>query len=133
MNYAHQELTGKIISAAIAVHEALRPGLDEKLYARALCIELAERQIQFTQQTKYDVNYRGKYLGHLIPDLVVEDSVIVETKCVENFHDIHVSQVIGYLNITGLDVGLLLNFKSWPLGKRRIIRSGYQNSALCPP
>ncbi|MES2983202.1 MAG: GxxExxY protein [Verrucomicrobiota bacterium] len=133
MNFAHQELTGKIISAAIAVHESLRPGLDEKLYERALCIELAERNIHFTQQPKYDVNYHGKFLGHLIPDLVVENSLIVETKCVDNFHDIHVAQVIGYLNITSLDVGLLLNFKSWPLGKRRVIRPGYQNSTLCPP
>jgi GxxExxY protein len=133
MNFAHQELTGQIIAATIAVHETLRPGLDEKLYERALCVELAERNINFTQQTKYDVNYRGKFLGHLIPDLVVENSVIVEAKCVESFHDIHVAQVIGYLNITDIDVGLLLNFKSWPLGKRRVIRPGYQNPSLCPP
>ncbi len=56
MNFSHQELTGQIIAAAIAVHETLRPGLDEKLHERALCVELAERNINFTQQTKYDVN-----------------------------------------------------------------------------
>ena len=121
----HEELTGKIIAAAIAVHEALRPGLDEKIYERALRIELEEMGIRCSQQPRYEVNYKGQLLGHLIPDLIVEDLVIVDTKCVSMFTDIHSSQILGYLNITGLDVGLLLNFKSWPLGKRRVIRQSH--------
>jgi hypothetical protein len=118
----HEELTGKIIASAIAVHEALRPGLDEKIYDRALRIELEEMGIRCSQQPRYDVCYKGQHLGQLIPDLVVEDMVIVDAKCVTMFTDVHSSQILGYLNITGLDVGLLLNFKSWPLGKRRVIR-----------
>ena len=128
MELPHKELTGKIIAAAIVVHEALRPGLDEKLYERALCIELAERGIDFEQQPKYEVTFKGKFIGHLIPDLVVENTVIVDAKCVESFNETHISQVLGYLAITGLDIGLLLNFKTWPLGKRRVIRSGYNHS-----
>ena len=81
--------------------------------------------IKFSQQQSFDVSYKGKYLGNLIPDLVIENRIIVDTKCVEAFSPVHESQMMGYLNITGLDIGLLLNFKSLPLGKKRIIRSGY--------
>ena len=125
MDYPHVELTGSVIRAAIAVHQSLRPGLDEKFYERALCVELAEMGVHFEQQQSFDVNYRGKYLGNLVPDLVVENSIIVDTKCVESFNAAHESQMLGYLNITGLDIALLLNFKVWPLGKKRIIRPGY--------
>ena len=128
MEYPHQELTGKIIAAAIAVHNELRPGLDEKFYERALCIELTQLGLHFDQQCQYPVNYRGKFLGNLIPDLVVENSVIVDTKCVDSFTSTHDAQMLGYLNITGLDIALLLNFKTWPLGKKRILRSGFKTN-----
>lgn len=126
MEMPHRELTGKVIAAAIAVHQDLRPGLDEKLYERALCIEFTERGIHFKQQPIYQVRYKGHIIGDLIPDLVVENTLIVDTKCVTCFTPAHEAQMIGYLSITGLDVGLLLNFKSWPLGKRRLIRPGFQ-------
>lgn len=129
MEYPHQKLTGAIISSAIAVHEDLRPGLNEKLYERALCIEFADREIAYQQQPQYDAFYKEKYIGHLIPDLVVENTVIVDAKCVEAINDTHLAQMIGYLTITGLDVGLILNFKTWPLGKRRVIRPGYKPPA----
>ncbi len=125
MNLPHQELTGQVIAAAIAVHQALRPGLDEKLYERALCIEFTERHIQFEQQPRYEAKYKGHSVGQMVPDLVVENTLIVDTKCVTSFTPQHEAQMLGYLNITGLDVALLLNFKSWPLGKRRFIRPGF--------
>lgn len=121
-DFPHQDLTGAVISAAIEVHQTLRPGLDEKLYERALCIELAERGIDFEQQPRYESFYKGRFIGHLIPDLVVEKKLIVDTKCVEGFTASHEAQIIGYLNISQLEVGLLLNFKVWPLGKRRLSR-----------
>ena len=134
MEYPHQDLTRRIIAAAITVHQELRPGLDEKFYERALCIELAEMNIHFDQQTQYPVEYKNRFLGNLIPDLVVENSVIVDAKYVDAFCPAHEAQMLGYLSITGLDVALLLNFKNWPLGKKRIIRPGYQpdfpNSSL---
>lgn len=76
MDLVHQELTGQVIAAAIAVHQELLPGLDEKLDERALCIEFAERGISFEQQPKYEATYKGHFLGHLIPDLVVERTLI---------------------------------------------------------
>lgn len=127
MDLPHQELTGQVIAAAIVVQQELRPGLDEKLYERALCIELAERGIHFEQQPRYDVVYKSRHIGHLTPDLVVENKLIVDPKVADAFTSAHEAQMIGYLNITGLDVALLLNFKVWPLGKKRIIRPGYLN------
>ncbi len=123
MEYPHQELTHRIIGAAIEVHQELRPGLDEKVYERALCIELAKRNIPFEQQPSYDIHYKSHFLGHLQPDLVVDGKVIVDPKCVTAFTPAHDAQMLGYLNITRLDLALLLNFKVWPLGKRRIVRT----------
>lgn len=130
--YPHADLTERVIVSARSVHEELRPGLDEKLYERALCIELAECSIHFTQQTVFQVTYKSRYIGDLIPDLIVGDSVIVDLKVVEAFTDAHVAQMLGYLNITGLEVGLLINFKHARLQIKRIanLKSRQQPSAL---
>ena len=128
MKLFYEELTGKIISAAIAVHRELKPRLDEKIYERALCIELAEQGIGFEQQPRYDVLYKGRYLGHLTPNLVVENKIIVDPKCVDSFSLANEAQMLGYLNITGLSVALLLNFKAWPLGKKRILHPNIKNT-----
>jgi GxxExxY protein len=123
-----QGTTREIIAAAIVVHQELRTGLGEKFYERALCIEFAERGIHFDQQLQFSVHYKQRPLGSLIPDLVVEKCVIVDTKVVDSFTPAHEAQMLGYLNITGMDVALLLNFKTWPLGKKRVIRPGYPPS-----
>ncbi|MCH7227290.1 GxxExxY protein [Verrucomicrobiaceae bacterium E54] len=101
----------------------MKPGLDEKIYERALCIELADQQIHFEQQPEYEVRYKGHFIGSKQPDLIVERKVIVDAKCVEAFTSAHEAQMLGYLNLTGLDLALLLNFKVWPLGKKRIIQT----------
>lgn len=116
----HHELTQRIIGAAMEVHRALRNGLDEKLYENALCIELAELGVHFSQQQRFCVMYKKRPIGTLIPDLIVENSVIVDTKVVDDFNDAHVSQMIGNLKITGLKIGLLLNFKHSSLKIKRI-------------
>lgn len=116
----HAELTERIIGAAMEVHRELRNGLDEKLYENALCIEFSQRGVFFEQQKTYTVFYKNRPIGNLIPDLIVEKCVIVDTKVVESFNDAHVSQMIGYLKITGLKVGLLLNFKHASLKVKRI-------------
>jgi GxxExxY protein len=116
----HAELTQRIIGAAMDVHRELRNGLDEKLYENALCIEFADQGIYFDQQKSHTVFYKNRPIGNLIPDLIVEQSVIVDTKVVEAFNDAHISQMIGYLKITGLKVGLLINFKHASLKVKRI-------------
>lgn len=118
----HQELSGEIIGAAMMVLNTLHPGLDEKLYENALVVELRKRGHQVEQQRQYPVRYDGHLIGTLIPDLIVDSLVIADPKVVSAFNDTHVSQMIGYLNITGLRLALLLNFKNAKLTWKRIVR-----------
>ncbi len=118
----HEDLSGKIIGAAMAVHNELGPGLDEKLYERALVIELRKRGHQVAQQPSYPVHYSGELIGTLVPDTVVDGLVIADTKVVEAFSDTHVRQMIGYLAITKLKLALLLNFKHGKLQWKRVVR-----------
>jgi len=117
---AEGELTGRIIGAAIRVLDALRPGLDEKLYENALVIELAKQGLQPEQQKSFPVHYNGKFIGKLIPDPIVKD-VVVDAKVVTAFTPDHIAQMLGYLNITGLPLGLLLNFRYRKLQIKRVI------------
>ena len=103
----HGELTERIIGAAIAVLNELRPGLDEKVYENAQVIELVARGHVVDQQGRYPVRYRGREVGILIPDLIVDQKVIVDTKIASAFTSNHIAQMLGYLNITGLQVALL--------------------------
>lgn len=114
------ELTEKIIGAAHKVLFALKPGLDEKLYERALVIELTKQDLRCESQRQFEVFYEEQHIGTLIPDLIVEDLVIVDPKVVTAFSDTHLAQMLGYLNITGLKTALLLNFKHASLGIKRI-------------
>ena len=117
----HQELTRSVIGCGMAVLNALRPGLDEKLYENALVIELAERGHRVDQQARYPVRYRDRVIGTLVPDLVVDDLLIVDTKVVAAFNGEHVAQMLGYLNITDLRLALLLNFKYRELKWKRVV------------
>ncbi len=114
------ELTEKIIGAAHKVLFALKPGLDEKLYERALVIELTKQGLRCDVQREFMVRYDGQHIGSLIPDLIVEDMVIVDPKVVTAFNENHLAQMLGYLNITGLKTALLLNFKYASLQIKRV-------------
>lgn len=118
----HKELSEDIIGAAMAVLNILKPGLDEKLYERALVIELRKRGRKVDPQKEFSVYYDGQLIGTLIPDLIVDDLVIADPKVVTAFHDTHIAQMIGYLNITNLKLALLLNFKNAKLEWKRIVR-----------
>ena len=104
------------------VLNTLRPGLDEKLYENALMIELKKQGFRVEQQRQFPVHYEGQLIGTLIPDLIVNDLVIADPKVVSAFSDTHIAQMIGYLNITGLQLALLLNFKNSNLEWKRVIR-----------
>jgi GxxExxY protein len=118
----HKELTEAIIGAAMKVLNTLKPGLDEKLYERALIIELGKQGHRVDSQREHPVYYDGQLIGSLIPDLIVDDLVIADPKVVTAFNDTHTAQMIGYLNITGLSVALLLNFKNAKLDCKRVVR-----------
>ena len=120
----HAELSEKIIGAAIKVHTVLNPGLDEKLYERALIIELRKRGHVVEQQIAHAVYYESELIGTLQPDLIVNEKIIVDPKVVTAFNDTHLAQMSGYLAITGLHLAILLNFKFARLQIKRVIRTG---------
>jgi GxxExxY protein len=114
------QLTEIIIGAGMKVLNTLKPGLDEKIYERALVIKLTKQQLICYQQKEHPVHYAGQHIGTLIPDLIVNESVIVDPKVVTSFTETHVAQMLGYLNITGLKTALLLNFKHARLQIKRV-------------
>jgi GxxExxY protein len=118
----HEEITKAIIGAAMAVLNELKPGLDEKLYENALVIELVARGHTLEQQREYPVHYKGHFIGKLAPDLIVDGKVVADPKVVSAFNDTHIAQMLGYLNITGLEVAVLLNFKESKLTWKRVVR-----------
>ena len=117
----HEKITRSIIGAAMKVHSRLRPGLDESFYEKALVIELARMGLRVENQRAFPVPYEGHFLGKLIPDLIVEEAVVADPKIVKEFNETHVSQMLGYLNVTGLEVALLLNFKHASLQWKRVV------------
>jgi GxxExxY protein len=124
----HDELSGDIIGAAMDVLNELKPGLDEKLYERALIIELRRQGHSVEPQRGFPVFYQTELIGNLLPDLIVDNLVVVDPKVVASFNEAHISQMIGYLTISGLELALLLNFKSARLEWKRVVRQSNRKS-----
>jgi GxxExxY protein len=104
-------LSESVINAAITVHTAMGPGLLESVYEAALAIELMERQLAVARQVEIPVRYPGRELGvGFRADLLVEDRLLIELKCVDRFHPVHVAQVITYLKLLGFKRSLLISF-----------------------
>ncbi len=117
-------LTGEIIGAAIEVHRELGPGILESAYQECLCFELALRGLSLRRQAAMPVVYKGRRLDlGFRPDLIVEEKVIVELKCVEKLLPVHDAQLLTYLRLSGIKVGLLINFQAQPLmrGIKRLV------------
>lgn len=119
----HEEdpLTRQIIGAAMEVMNVLGPGLDERIYHRSLVIELRQRGLFVDSEKRFAVQYKSESVGILIPDLVVEGTVIVECKVVPDFSPDHFAQILGYLAISRLRTGLLLNFYASRISWKRVI------------
>ena len=126
----YEELTHDIIGAAMAVLNELKPGLDEKLYENALVIELVSHGHTVEQQRVFPVHYRGHFIGQLVPDLIVDSKVIVDPKVATAFNESHLAQMLGYLNITGLEVAILLNFKAAKLSWKRVVIGPPENEKI---
>jgi GxxExxY protein len=115
----------QVIGAAIEVHKQLGAGLNEKIYHRAMCVELRLREIPFEYEVRVNVKYKGEHVGDQRIDLVVAGKLIVELKAVDCFAPIHMAQVITYLKLTKYTLGLLIKFNQLLLktGIKRIINS----------
>ena len=124
INEDMNDLTYAIIGAAMEVHRMLGPGLLESIYEEALCIELGERGIPFERQKQVSISYKGHSIGNGYVDILVANKVIVELKAVERLMGLHEAQVLTYLKITQLRLGLLINFNT------RILKQGIKRLAL---
>jgi GxxExxY protein len=128
------ELTERIIGAAIEVHRHLGPGLLESVYEECFCYELSCAGLEFQRQVQLPVNYKGLKLdcGYRI-DLLIEDAIIIEIKSNEGIAPVHCAQLLTYLKIAHKEVGLLINFNVPALkqGLKRIVNA-YEGPALTP-
>ena len=105
------QLSGKIINACISVHRELGPGLLESVYEACLVKELQQRGLTVKSQIQLPVIYKGEVLDkHFTMDLVVQDAIVVELKAVETILPVHEVQLVTYLKLSGMKLGLLVNF-----------------------
>ncbi len=118
--FPHQELTKSIIGVYYDVYNELGYGFLEKVYHNALIIELKSRGFEIESYKKINVHYKNIIVGEYIPDIIVNESVIVELKCVEYLIETHESQLLNYLKATKCEVGLILNFGKDPQFIRKI-------------
>jgi len=118
----YAEQSESILGAAMKVLNTLKPGLNEKAYENALVIELKKRGHTIEQQRRFDVFYEGILVDTLVPDLLVDGLVVVDSKVVTDFNDTHIAQMMGYLAITGFKLAILINFKHADLRWKRVVR-----------
>jgi GxxExxY protein len=121
-NFVHAELSYSIIAAAMEVLNTLGCGFLEKLYENALVVEFKSRGIKVDQQRRFAVEHKNTVVGDYIPDLLVDDKVVVDTQVIDAITDVQVAQMINYLAITGLTLGIIINFKHPKLEYRRVVR-----------
>jgi len=111
----------QIVGCAMEVLNTLGHGLLEKPYENALVVEFGIRSISFQQQPRFDVIYKSVKVGEYIPDLIAFDRIVVDTKTIEKITDVEREQILNYLKITGLKVGVILNFKRAKLEWERLV------------
>ena len=119
-NFPHQELTKSLIGIYYDVYNELGYGFLEKVYQNSMVIELKSRGYLVENQKKLNVLFKNQIVGEYIPDIIVNDSVIIELKCVEYLIETHESQLLNYLKATDCEVGLLLNFGKDPQFIRKV-------------
>ena len=115
------ELTEAVIGSAFEVANVLGPGFLERVYERALIRELALRGVSAKAQVSFPVCYKGQCIGEYVADLVIEEKVIVELKCVDRFANQHLAQCINYLKASHLRVALLVNFQNPRVEWKRVL------------
>ncbi len=119
----YKDLSYDIVKAAFEVHNHLGPGLLEKLYERALIIELQERGYKVEQQKMIVAKYKDQIIGKHILDLIVNDKIILELKAVKEVLPIHKQQALSYLKATGLHLALVINFGASRVQSHRVVNT----------
>lgn len=110
-----------IVGCALEVHNEIGHGLYEKPYENALVVEFGLQNIPWKQQVRFPVLYKTVQVAQYIPDLIAFDHVVVDTKVIDRITDYELGQMLNYLRITGLKVGIILNFKRAKLEWKRVV------------
>lgn len=119
----------QIVGAAMDVLNAIGHGFHEKPYENALVFEFQLRGIPCGQQRRYDIIYKEHKVGEYIPDLIVYDKIVVDTKVIERITDNELGQMLNYLKVTGFRLGYILNFKHGKLEWKRVVRENHQRES----
>jgi GxxExxY protein len=114
-------LSNKIIEIAFTIHNALGPGLLERCYHDAFCIELLSSEISFEKQKKYEVKYKEIKIGDYVADIVVDNKIILELKSVVELHHSMDYQIVNYLRLSNCRVGYLINFHNPKIEWKRFV------------
>lgn len=129
-NFPHQELTKSIIGLYYDVYNELGYGFMEKVYHNAMLIELKKRGFEIDNQKKLNVLYKNEIVGEYVPDIIVNNKVILELKTVEYLLDIHENQLLNYLKATDCEVGIILNFGKDPQFIRKIFTNDLKKNKI---
>ena len=116
----HQEITQKIIGAAMEVHKTLGNGFQEVIYQRALAIEMGNSLLSFQREFSMDIMYKNSRIGGRRVDFFVENCIMVELKAVIILEDVHLAQAMNYLEAYNMKIGLLINFGARSLQFKRV-------------
>ncbi len=115
-----EELSERLIGAAIEVHRALGPGFLESFYEEALCIELTALGIPFERQKTINITYRNQPIGSQRLDLLIDGRLVVELKALKEIETVHFSIVRSYVKASNASSGIILNFSTMPLTIKRV-------------
>ena len=125
--YKFSDITHKIIGCAMGVHSKMGNGFQELIYQRALAIEFFKAGLAFEREREMPVVYMGEQIGTRRADFLVENCIMVELKAIDNLEDVHIAQVLNYLEAYDLEIGLLINFGAKSLQFKRMINSVKQS------
>lgn len=126
----HVKETEAIIGCAFAILNALGHGFHEKPYENALVVEFRYQRIPYSQQPRFPLTYREEPVGEYVPDLIAFGKVVVDAKTIDRITDHEIGKMLNYLRATGLQVGLILNFKYAKLQFRRVTLTTPSNPDL---
>jgi len=116
-----KEETHQVVGCAMEVLNILGHGFLEKPYENALVVEFGLQDIDVKQQPRFDVTYKSHKVGEYIPDLICFDQIIVDTKTIEKITSHEIGQMLNYLKISGLQLGIIINFKHAKLEWKRVV------------
>ena len=111
----------QLIGFAFSVLKAVGHGYHEKIYENGLVVDLKEKGIDYIQQPRFEVEYKGVELGYYIPDLITHDKIVVDTKTIDKITDHERGQMLNYLRLTKMRLGLIINFKNPKLEWERVV------------